>query len=70
MHIILIEEIDERVVNKCNSSEGVCEDGKAEGLANLMRNLSLPIERAMEVLGIPLCERGRYEQLMANTPRN
>ena len=72
--MILTEEIDERVENMCNFSEGVWEDGKAEGkavgLANLMHNISLPIERAMEVLGIPLDERGKYEQLIASIPRN
>ncbi len=72
--MILTEEMDERVEKMCNFSEGVWEDGKAEGkaegLANLMHNISLPIERAMEVLGIPLDERGKYEQLIASIPRN
>ena len=76
--MILTEEIDERIESMCNLSEGIWEDGKAEGvaegraegvassLANLMRTLSVPIERAMELLGIPAEERGKYESLVAD----
>lgn len=67
--MILTETIDERVEDMCNFSEGIWEDGKAEGRAemvrNLMRNLSLSIERAMEVLGIPEEEREDCQRLVA-----
>lgn len=40
-------------------AEGIAE-GRLEDLKNLMKNLSIPLEQAMELLGIPMEEREKY----------
>ena len=56
--MIMTETLDERI-------EGIWEDGKAKMVRNLMSSLSLSIERAMEVLGIPEDEREDCQRLVA-----
>ena len=44
------------------------DEGRAEGLASsirhVMSNLGVPMEKAMDVLQIPLTERAKYAQLV------
>ena len=40
-------------------AEGL-KEGKAEALKNLMKNLKVSLEQAMDLLGIPLGDRDKY----------
>ena len=60
----------------CNISKGVREDGLAEGMEkgciqerieairNLMRNMKLTSEQAMEALSVPKSEYSKYEDML------
>ena len=56
----------------CNLSQGVRNlgrvEGRAEGLMasirNLIANTGWPLEKAMEVLGVPETDRSKYAELL------
>ena len=63
----MTEEFDQGVNNMCNFSDGVFEEGMQKGIEkgqleavrNLMKSLNCTVERALELLAIPLSERPR-----------
>ena len=70
--IPMTETLEEEVRLMCNLSQGVRNLGRAEGRAeglltsirNLMVNTGWPMERAMDVLGVPDTERPKYADLL------
>lgn len=52
----------------CNLSEGVRDLGRAEGflasIRSLMANTGWPLEKAMEILGVPEIDRPIYADLL------
>lgn len=66
--IPMTETLEEEVRLMCNLSQGVRDLGRTEGLLtsirNLMVNTGWPMERAMDVLGVPDTERPKYADLL------
>ena len=74
--IPMTETLEAEVHKMCNLSQGVMalgieqgiEKGKAEGLLvairNLMTNTGWPLEKAMEILGVPETDRSTYANLL------
>lgn len=78
--IPMTETLEAEVRKMCNLSQGVMalgieqgiekgiEKGKAEGLLvairNLMTNTGWPLEKAMEILGVPETDRSKYADLL------
>ena len=64
----MTETLEEEVRLMCNLSQGVRDLGRTEGLLtsirNLMVNTGWPMERAMDVLGVPDTERPKYADLL------
>ncbi len=64
----LKKDLGEGGCNMCQAIKEMIEDGRQEGMAiaikNLMHNLKWTAEQAMEALGIPQEERGKYLQLI------
>ena len=67
------EQIRSEVEHMCNLSQGIYNDGRAEGrqeellrnLRSLMRELGLSAQRAMDVLRVPAEDRETFERLLA-----
>ena len=76
MGIVVSEELKGRVSAMCNLSQGLIEEGRMEGrmegreeervssIKNVMSNLKTTADKAMDILGIPASERGRYIALL------
>ena len=76
MGIVVSEELKGRVSAMCNLSQGLIEEGRKEGrmegreeervssIKNVMSNLKTTADKAMDILGIPASERGRYIALL------
>ena len=74
--IPMTETLESEVQAMCNLSQGVEEkgrikgraEGRAEGLLasirNLMANTGWPLEKAMEILGVPEVDRSKYADLL------
>ena len=74
--IPMTETLEAEVRKMCNLSQGVMalgieqgiEKGKAEGLLaairNLMTNTGWPLEKALEILGVPETDRSKYADLL------
>lgn len=58
----------EEVHRMCNLSEGVRSLGREEGviasLKNLIANTGWTLEKAMEILGVPVTDRPKYTKLL------
>lgn len=71
-NIPMTETLDEEVRHMCNLSEGVLDQGRAEGRAEnilssikkLVKNMGVSVEQAMAVLEIPNAERKKYLDLL------
>ena len=74
--IPMTETLETEVQAMCNLSQGVEEkgrikgraEGRAEGILasirNLMANTGWPLEKAMEILGLPEADRPKYADLL------
>ena len=70
--IPMTEILEAEVHQMCNLSEGVRDLGRAEGRAegflasirSLMSNTGWPLEKAMEILGVPETDRPKYADLL------
>lgn len=70
--IPMTETLEAEVHQMCNLSEGVRDLGRAEGRAegflasirSLMSNTGWPLEKAMEILGVPETDRPKYADLL------
>ena len=69
--IEMTDEMNEEVSIMCNLSQGIFEKGREEGimnsLRNLMNNLKMTAEQAMEVLNIPQNEHEKYKTMLKVT---
>ena len=71
-HIPMTQEMDREVSFMCNLSQGVWNEGRASGfedgikqgivssIQSLMRNMNLPIEKALSTLDVPQDEWEQY----------
>ena len=66
--IPMTETLKAEVHQMCNLSEGVRDLGRAEGflasIRSLMANTGWPLEKAMEILGVPETDRPKYADLL------
>ena len=74
--IKMTEEMEEEVLGMCDYSVGVYERGLAQGIAqgvesnllenikSVMKNLSISLERALEILNVPQSEYEKYKKLI------
>lgn len=70
--IPMTETLEAEVHQMCNLSEGVRDLGRSEGRAEgflasirgLMANTGWPLEKAMEILGVPEADRPKYADLL------
>ena len=66
--IPMTETLEAEVHQMCNLSEGVRDLGRAEGflasIRSLMANTGWPLEKAMEILGVPEIDRPIYADLL------
>ncbi len=66
--IPMTETLEVEVHQMCNLSEGVRDLGRAEGflasIRNLMSNTGWPLEKAMDILGVPEMDRPKYADLL------
>ena len=70
--IPMTETLEWEVQAMCNLSQGVEEKGRIKGRAegllasirNLMTNTGWPLEKAMEILGVPETDRSKYADLL------
>ena len=70
--IPMTETLEAEVHQMCHLSEGVRDLGRAEGRAegflasirSLMSNTGWPLEKAMEILGVPETDRPKYADLL------
>lgn len=66
--IPMTETLETEVQAMCNLSQGVEERGRTKGLltsiSNLMTNTGWPLEKAMEILGVPETDRSKYADLL------
>jgi hypothetical protein len=53
-------ELEEEVVNMCNLSKGVRDEGNIASIKNLMETLKLSMQQAMDALKIPDADRAYY----------
>lgn len=72
----MMETLEAEVHQMCNLSEGVRDLGRSEGRAegraegflasirSLMANTGWPLEKAMEILGVPETDRPKYADLL------
>ena len=74
--ILMTETLEAEVREMCNLSQGVRNLGRAEGrvegrteglltsIRSLMANTGWPLEKAMEILGVPETDRSKYADLL------
>lgn len=66
--IPMTETLETEVQAMCNLSQDVEERGRTKGLltsiSNLVANTGWPLEKAMEILGVPETERSKYADLL------
>ena len=75
--IPMTEELKEEVMDMCNFSDGIEErglkrgrrEGRQEailqGIRNAMKNLGIPAEEAMRILGVPQKENEKYLKILS-----
>lgn len=71
LDIEMTDEMNEEVSIMCNLSQGIFEKGREKGIANsllnVMSNLEMTAEQAMEVLNIPQNEHEKYKTMLKVT---
>lgn len=68
----MTRKIEQEVSDMCNLSEGIWEQGRAEGITEgllasikvLSKNMGVSVERAMSLLEIPAVEQKKYVELL------
>lgn len=71
-NIPMTRKIEQEVSDMCNLSEGIWEQGRAEGITEgllasikvLSKNMGVSVERAMSLLEIPAVEQKKYVELL------
>ena len=74
----MTQTFDKEVSDMCNLSKGIIEESFAEGFAkatldaihNIVSNLKMTTEQAMEILEVSKDDYIKYEELLKQTPKS